>query len=604
MERLKLDIQKQTLLDELAEGGKPLSPEDRYLCARFVRQLAKDKPEFVPHMARLASIGLLTDVIEDFVKPTAPEARSDLTLILDAPVALNLLGLSGNAARDDIRNVVEALRGIGCSFLALPVSCDEMNRNLSSMLRLPAPDRHGPTHDAMRKGEVQEAYVRSVMNDPEQALATVGVTVRPVDLTTYPASTRFFSEELYEGFFGGIRWKQDSIDARQHDAVCAAITMRLRAGQRSSDVLRSRFVFVSTNPRFARYARDFCVDSRLVGPNHVPPVVLQRELATTAWLRTGFAGQAGERITRDIPRSHLIASCERVLKTRREVVQAVHRTLKEFAPDRLVQYELMLSDQRSVQRLMDETLGEERLVNADNAERLLEEMRRATAQEVEGEYRRKMRDQKRALTAKAQAEQELAEAARLAQQAALNASAVAQREASAAMLRDKEREIAERDELLAAAEHEKASLQAQIQEAIRRERERASLIMGQVSRTSRRVELISLAILWGAVATGFFATTLGMEGPANWVVRWIGLPLALIAAYHFVQEVRQKPKIGLQTMLNALARRTLRRRLRQTGIDAESILVDAMIENGKVSWKGNVSPPSHVLPPQVTGPSS
>jgi hypothetical protein len=127
--------QARELLAELEEGGRPLDPNDRYMCARFVRHLMRRCREFVPHLVRLASIGLLAEVVEDFMKPTHVETRTDLTVVLDAPIALDLLGCSGRAFKEDIGTVVAALEQIGATFIVFPTSCVEMQRNLRSMLR-------------------------------------------------------------------------------------------------------------------------------------------------------------------------------------------------------------------------------------------------------------------------------------------------------------------------------------------------------------------------------------------------------------------------------------------------------------------------------------
>lgn len=71
------------LISQLEEGGRPLDPNDKYMCARFVQHLMKTRPDFVPHLTRLSSIALLTEVVEDFIKPTHVEAKTDLTIILD-----------------------------------------------------------------------------------------------------------------------------------------------------------------------------------------------------------------------------------------------------------------------------------------------------------------------------------------------------------------------------------------------------------------------------------------------------------------------------------------------------------------------------------------
>ncbi|MCP1558835.1 UNVERIFIED_ORG: hypothetical protein M2438_002925 [Methylobacterium sp. SuP10 SLI 274] len=583
VERMKLDLSHRTLLDQLDEGGEPLTAESRYLCARFVKHLVKQKPEFVPHLARLASIALLTEVVEDFIKPTAPVTRSDLTLVLDAPVALNLLGLSGAEAQRDIGNVVESLRALGCSFVAFPVSCEEMSRNLASMLANSPPDRHGPTHDAMRKGEVAEDFVRSVMNNPERALQAVGVTVRPIDLHNFPSGARHFDRDTYEDFLGGIMWKHGSIDAREHDATCAALTMRLRSGVRSADPLTAKFAFVTTNAMFVRYAREFCRKNRMINERQVPPVLLQRELSTTAWLRTGLTGAADE-LRREIPRSHLIASCERVLRPRQEVVRAVHDRLKEFAPEKTVQYELLLADQRSVQRLMDETLNVERLVTPDSAEKLLDEMRRATAEDVQEEYGRKLRQQAQRHGKQKKEMEEQAAANLSAEREAAAASLRAEREATAAALAEKERELRQGAERLANIEAERERFRRDAIVVREREVGRVDEVISRVSRTSRRLERAMLGFLYGLAAVAFGGSTLGV-GADRYAIWSAIVAMALIGGYHTVQELRQKPKFGFQNILDWAARRGFRKRLADLHLDGPTYEDAVEIEYGQVRWR-------------------
>lgn len=559
VERIRLGMANKAVLDRLEEGGRTLSREEQYLCARFVHDLVKNKSEFVPHLARLASIGLLTEVVEDFVKPTGETKRSDLTLILDTPVALDLLGLSGKEACQDIANVVTSLRGIGCNVIVLPVSVEEMSRNLESMLSQPLPNRHGPTHSALMKNEINEDFVRSVIRDPERALQHVGVTVRPIDLATTPSQTKFFDKATYDDFFAGIRWKADSVDAREHDATCAALTMRLRAGHKSADPLTSRFVFVTTNPIFVDYTRDFCRKNRMVNDRQTPPVIIKRELAMTAWLRTGLVRDDAKAKQIDIPRGHLIASCERVLRPRKEVLKAVHDKLKEFDPDRVQQFELLLSDQRSVERLMDETLGLERLATTANPEMLLEEMRSATASEVRNDYEKKARV---AAQRHGQEKREL-------------------KEAHEADVAEAKRILGQRDAELEALRAERARLHGIALAARQSEIDRVDAL---ISGSNRFVGHLETGMTWSTVAVlaaGAMGSAVGL--PQFAAVLTAGV-LGLTGLYHTVRELQQKPKIGFQNLLDGVARFRLRRGLKRLGLDHARFEDTVEVRYGRISW--------------------
>ena len=242
------------------------------------------------------------------------------------------------------------------------------------MLRLPKNKRHGYTHDAMVKGDVMESYVQAVARNAEQALEAVKIPIRQIGLEQFPGQHQYFDANRYEDFFGMVKWGND-IAAREHDTTALALTMRLREGRHHSDLLRCRYIFVTRNATFERKSRDYCLSSRLITSVQQGPVIHQRELATVAWLRTGLGASS------DIPKAHLLAACDRVLRFRMEVQEAVAAKLSEVTPEKMEQFELLIQDHRSIRRLADETLNDERVVTADNAPRLLEAMRMATIEE-------------------------------------------------------------------------------------------------------------------------------------------------------------------------------------------------------------------------------
>jgi hypothetical protein len=401
---LEPGAEARQLVSQLEEGGRPLDPNDKYMCARFVQHLMKTRPDFVPHLTRLSSIALLTEVVEDFIKPTHVEAKTDLTIILDAPIALDLLGCSGKALKDDIATVVSALRNVGASFIVFPVSCIEMQHNIRSMLSLPIERRRGYTHNALIKREVAQDFVSAVANNPEKALEGVGVSVRQISLDQYPNLHRHFTEAHYEDFYQSITWG-NNVPAREHDATCMALAIRLRDGKQNSDLFKTRYVMVTRNPTFVNHARSYCLQNRMINSLQEGPIIHARDLATTAWLRTGLGADE------TIPRGHLIATCDRVLQVKPEVRNALAAQLGQVTPDRLEQFNLLMQDSRSVQKLADQTLNDESIVTAANAERLLEVMREATAEELREKHEAQLASERRA--ARASLQQATSEVSRL-----------------------------------------------------------------------------------------------------------------------------------------------------------------------------------------------
>lgn len=522
------DLQLPEQLRDLpAEQG--LASEDRYLCARFVSLVSDKNPTMLSKLSRLAAVGMLTEVVQDFVKPSGNNQRSKLTLILDAPLALAALGVSGKQALKDINLTLEAARSLGCQVIVLEESCEEMTRILKTTLNTDRASRHGPTHTAIVRQEVKEDYVAAVRGDPEKALKAVGITVRPITLDSYPGQHQFFDNELYQEFLGSIRWRPDSPAASKHDAVAMTLACRLRAGHKTRDIFENTYVFVTNNALFAKVAQKFSLQKGLIQDRHCPPVVHQPAIATAAWLRTGFGAVS------DIPMAHLLAHCERILSVKKEVVSKAKEVIRSYSPDQQIQFELLLQDSRSVTKMMDLTLGEEDNITSDNIEELLNEMRRATAAEIQAEYESKLA---------AEQKKSKAEAAR--KKAELEAVRVAG-----------DKRAQELEERLFQLEREK----------IDNKNLAITAIDKSASETAVTVSRIQLAITTVAVAFGIAVTL-------NQILGWLDLDSvpglstfgAALAIYGTLQQFVHWPKWGLGTLLNFIGRRSLRRKLEAKGL--------------------------------------
>jgi hypothetical protein len=456
-----------------------------------------------------------------------------LTLVLDTPVALDYLGCSGKELQEDVKTVLDTLRQIGCSTVVFPVTCTEIQNNLTSMLRLPGPDRHGYTHEAMRKGEVLEAFVQAVARDPEKALDQTGVRVRSITMEQYPGQHRFFDEEKFEDFLSTITWGND-IAAREHDATCLALLLRLREDRHSSDLFRCGYVFVTRNTTFANRSRAYCLEARIINQTQEGPVIHKRELATTAWLRTGLGAAL------DIPRSTLIATCDRVLRLRSEVQQAVAATLSA-APEKMEQFNLLIQDYRSIRKLADETLNDERVVTPENANLLLEAMRQATIAEEKGKLEKEFSTQHDKDT------KLLAEARRT-----IRAMDESLRELRALRDADNQRQV----------------------RAIKR----------VIDRTNRQLRFVEVGVTGILLALGVLAIidfAIGWPG-GKWWWKIVTAVAGLAGLYHLIAHLIQKPILGLSGILNRVGKRLVIRRLQGLGLEDRPEVAQLEYSGGQI----------------------
>lgn len=363
------------IYQELPDGSQ-LSSEDKYLCARFVKHLFETGSNLVSQLCEIASAGLLTEVVRDFSKPVTQVDQSDLAIYLDSSLALELIGVSGKSAEENVRSVIEGAQAIGCSVRVFSVTLEEMQRALDAVLRRPIPNRTGPTADALRRNETDEAYVREVARNPQPFLEAYGVGIVERDLTQFPNEHEYFNEDVFETCVSKMSWHFEQAP-RLHDAKAIAFMMRMRRGNRSRDIFSSRHVFITRNGMLAQMARRFCIDEELTTTNSLPCVIHQRQLATALWLRTG-KGIASD----EIPRHMMLAACEQVLSIRRSVIDKAQQTAKLLTPERAKQLDLLLSQDRSVQLLQDKTLSTSRVITSENISELIDLMREEVGAEI------------------------------------------------------------------------------------------------------------------------------------------------------------------------------------------------------------------------------
>jgi hypothetical protein len=266
-----------------------LTSEERFLCARFVSEAIHTRPETAERLARIASIGLLTEVVQDFVKPAAPVEASNLVVYLDAPVAMEYLGVSGKAARENTVPVVDELKRIGAQVRVFSQSIDEIKRNLGAVIKNPRPT--GPTAQALARNEVRRDFVVQVNTDPETILSSMGIGVTHRNLDQTPSEHQYFNKEHWDEIYGALTF-QTSPDAREHDADVTALVMRRRQGREDRDIFKSRYVMVTRNGLVAQLTKRKCVELGLISPRVTPPIVHRRYLTASIWLRTGLGEQS------------------------------------------------------------------------------------------------------------------------------------------------------------------------------------------------------------------------------------------------------------------------------------------------------------------------
>ena len=259
------------------DGGAP--SEDVFLSARFVQYLFETDSPHIQFLIELSEVGLITEVVRDFQKPSSSVQKTDLAVYLDAPLAMDLVGLSGRDLKSSAEQMFSQFRNAGGSVRIFRESIEEIQASLHAILSRNIPDRTGPTADALRRREVLEQFVREVAARPDRFLKDANISIVEDTLESYPNQHRFFSRNSYEILYSQISWVKEDV-ARHHDALIATLCFRRRAGKHSPDIFESKHVVVTKNPFFPQLARRIAREQGYIGASQVGPVIHSRQLDT------------------------------------------------------------------------------------------------------------------------------------------------------------------------------------------------------------------------------------------------------------------------------------------------------------------------------------
>ncbi|MHC8510222.1 MAG: hypothetical protein ACYYKD_12700 [Rhodospirillales bacterium] len=366
-----------------------LTSEQEFLCARFVQNAINTNPNISEILVKVSSIGLLTEAVQDFVKPIVPVETSNLVVYLDAPVALEFLNVSGKASYEDTHPIISELQSIGASVHIYSQSVDEIKVSLKAVLDNSRPT--GPTAQALMRNETTREYVSGVAANPATFLEKLNVKVVYRTLDMMPAQSAYFSDEHVKDIYSALGFQQNP-NARDHDSIITALVMRQRQGIENQDIFKSRFVVMTRNGLLAQSTRRKCMDISMLSSDAVPPVVHRKIFASAIWLRTGLRMENLE-----VPKRMLLATCERVLEIRPGIVEAVSKITGAFEDkDKAAQMNALISQEKSSQMFMDIILGTPSALTLENLPKihdkvmqaLLAEERQKGAEKVEEEKKR------------------------------------------------------------------------------------------------------------------------------------------------------------------------------------------------------------------------
>ena len=303
-------------------GRSSLDRRISRLVAAFITEEAIESEDLIERLQELTEGLVLKDTLLLQDVRSITERFRNLTVLLDTPILLSALGLTGEANRLAAAEFLSLIREAGAITIALHPTVDEMRRILTVYEdRLGRPGGHlqlYPTEltNHILTKQMAPSDIRTISAMLERRLGSLAIQVRDM-----PDRDRRFTldEEVLAEALTGESGDSDTRRIR-HDVDVIASTLTLRRGRTATSIERARAIFCTTSGKVIRNGQSWYRDQ---GETGIPPIVHQYALSSIAWSKKPRAAYG-------IKMHELAALCRSALRPSRETWDKFIVNLKEL----------------------------------------------------------------------------------------------------------------------------------------------------------------------------------------------------------------------------------------------------------------------------------
>lgn len=364
--------EQQQVSAELAEQAAIDS-----LVASYVAWLREHNEPRLALLAKVADGALGAELVFDLQAPTAVTRMTNTTVIVDTPLILSFLDLSSAQDTTDVRKLFEQIAETGAKIAAFQHSIEEAEGVLKAIQSARgAGDAYGPSVHRLSSSTFR-AYFESMMGSIAKSwLQHHHLEIIQESATHFQKNFTLIEEEE---LVSAIRLSAvDRVLTRARDAKSVAETMRRLAGAHVpiTSVSSCRFIFATPNASLQRRVAQFLGKKGHIHEGEFNPVVTSRYLSGLCWLMCGGKSDQSPTVAR------LLANCAAALRLRPELADRTKRFLAAIDPEKARHFEVLMTNERASQYLIEVTLGDANVITANNAEDIFEEVQRRAAEKV------------------------------------------------------------------------------------------------------------------------------------------------------------------------------------------------------------------------------
>ncbi|WP_163630735.1 hypothetical protein [Microbacterium sp. B35-04] len=277
-----MDVHALPLLRSAVQGAqlpKRLEPGENYLVSSFVSDAHEGHDDVYSHLVEVAKGATLSAVLRMDVS-SLQASLGGLSIYLDAPIVIDVLGHHGDAARSASLELVSLAVSLGAKVCVFAHTVREAKSVLAAAQSLL---RTGTRVDENFRSAVYFLEVGMSPADVEIAiqrfdddLQVLGVRERPKPDTYYQHGLD--EAALEENIKGAVHYARGA--ALRYDVDSISAVHRLREGRTSERLDRARSIFVTPNSDLVRAA-----NKSREASHEFPLALVDSTLASLLWVR-------------------------------------------------------------------------------------------------------------------------------------------------------------------------------------------------------------------------------------------------------------------------------------------------------------------------------
>ncbi|MFZ4213764.1 hypothetical protein ACOZB2_20325 [Pantoea endophytica] len=252
-----------------------------HVIASFISHIHRNQPGMLEHFNRCVKGMLLANYLFYADKVSDKKTYNGITVYLDSPIVIGLLGYSGKQAKEAYTDFLNLLKSLKISTLIFDRTLSEIEGLLyawkSDLTRKRYERFNTKTLEWLRAQGYDPERIDTDMKLLEGNINKLGIEIK----LGFKPKTQFQCDEAQLEASLGRAFHRDK--NMEHDTVCVSRVHNLREGHTVKDLSQSFTVFVTPNTGLVKEANDFFRHE--TGRNSIPVVVSEQWMTAMFWLK-------------------------------------------------------------------------------------------------------------------------------------------------------------------------------------------------------------------------------------------------------------------------------------------------------------------------------